>query len=148
MPPSSKEAVVPGTEECTDTPSGAGGTAGHTSSVIQRKTKVKSIRATRNVPTIPSRYPVPVPLSPTCSFMTILLPSLGLDAGSPGTVPGIAASSLPDEGAVPLAHDYAAYSNAHRGMARKREAFHEDPGVEGDAVGRECGSWALSPNPR
>ena len=129
--------VVPGTEECTDTPSGAGGTAGHASSVIQRKTKVKSIRATRNVPTIPSRYPVP--LSPTCSFMTILLPSLGLDAGSPGTVPGIAASSLPDEGVVPLAHYYAAYSNAHRGMARKREAFHEDPGIEAMPWGENAG---------
>jgi hypothetical protein len=35
---------------------------------------VKNIRATRNVPTIPSRYPVPVPLFPTRSFMTILLP--------------------------------------------------------------------------
>src|SRR4030067_668036 len=34
--------------------------------------------------------------------MTILLPSLGLDAGLPGIVPGIAASYPSDEGGDPL----------------------------------------------
>ena len=91
---------------------------------------MKSIRATRSVPTIPSRDPVSVPHFPTLSFMTILLPAQGLDARSPGNVPGIAASSPPDEGAVPLVHHYGAYSNAHRGMTRKGEAFPEKTGVE------------------
>src|SRR3972149_638010 len=51
--------VVPGTEECTDTPAGAGGTAGHASSVIQRETKGKNNRGTRKRPPDPPRGPAP-----------------------------------------------------------------------------------------
>src|SRR3990170_8726572 len=79
------------------------------------------------------------PRSTLFPYTTLFRSSLGLDAGSPGTVPGIAASSLPDEGVVPLAHYNAAYSNAHRGMARKREAFHEDPGIEAMPWGENAG---------